>query len=327
MSHPLLVKEACLRDLRAVLLCVILSTFASLQSPALVVDGPADKTGAVILADGTPIELRITQTLTTAHAKVGDPVEFEVVHDVKVGDLIVIPRHSAASGVVDAITPRRRLSRSAELVIIVKTAKSINGSDVPIKGARMVVGNTNFENAAQDSGMLIFVVPFVIKGDEAFVSKGAKFTAYVSGNASFDPAEVRQNMATLDQKTSAVLAAATGGKAEVHFYRHAPDIVGGKPTIYLDGDELAHLQGDRHFSILVNPGTHAFRTSRSEIRLECKAGEEYYLRLERRGSFSPQPYLTLMSGEQGEDEMYPLRLSDSKDIQASNKLVKSEIAP
>ncbi len=313
--------------MRAVLLCVILSTFASLQSPALVVDGPADKTGAVILADGTPIELRITQTLTTAHAKVGDPVEFDVVHDVKVGELIVIPRHAAASGVVDAITPRRRLSRSAELVIIVKTAKSINGSDVPIKGARMVVGNTNFENAAQDSGMLIFVVPFVIKGDEAFVSKGAKFTAYVSGNASFDPAEVQQNMATLHQKTSAVLAAAMGGKAEVHFYRHAPDIVGGKPTIYLDGDELAHLQGDRHFSILVSPGTHAFRTSRSEIRLACKAGEEYYLRLERRGSFSPQPYLTLMSGEQGEDEMYPLRPSDAKDIQDSNKLVKSEIAP
>src|SRR6266446_2349703 len=94
MSHPLPLKETCLR---AILFCIILS--ASFRFPAHAVDHPADKAGAIILADGTPFELRITKTLTTAHAKVGDPVEFEVVHDVKVGDLIVIPRYSAASGV------------------------------------------------------------------------------------------------------------------------------------------------------------------------------------------------------------------------------------
>src|SRR5258708_28186984 len=84
-------------DLRiASLFCAILSLHAPLQSLALDVDEPAAKieqSGAAILPDGTAIELRITKTLSTAHAKVGDPVEFEVVHDVKVVDLVVIPRH------------------------------------------------------------------------------------------------------------------------------------------------------------------------------------------------------------------------------------------
>ena len=325
MSHPLLQKDTRHSKMRAILFCTIFSMLVPFELPAFGSGAPAEKADAVILAEGTVVDLRITNTLTTAHAKVGDAVEFEVVHDVKVGDLVVIPRYSIALGMVEAITPRRRPSRSAELAVAVKTAESITGSEVPIQGARTVMGNTDFNTAARDFGIL--GPAFVMKGDEAFVSKGSKFTAYVSGDTSFDRAQVRQNMATLEEKESAQLAATTGGKAEVHVYRHVPDVSGGKPTIYLDGNELAHLQGDHYFSILLDPGTHLFRTDKSEIRLECKAGEEYYLRLERRGSFSPKASLTLMSGEQGEDEMYPLQPSDAKDIQDSSKLVKSRILP
>src|SRR5579864_988227 len=244
-----------------ILICAILPVFVFFQFSAL---GADDRTaraataqesqGATILPDGTPIDLRITKRLSTAQAKVGDAVEFEVVHDVKVGDLVVVPRHALASGEVVLVKPRRRPMRNAELRVDVRTAKSITGSEVPIRGTRIVVGNFKYDPDAV--GILLApVIPFV-RGDEAFVSKGATFSAYVNGDAPFDSVQVRQNMSTLDEKNSAALAAATGGKAEVHVYRHVPDVVGGKPTIYLDSSELARMQGDRYFNILIAPGAH-----------------------------------------------------------------------
>lgn len=107
-------------------------------------------------------------------------------------------------------------------------------------------------------------------------------------------------------------------------------MVGGKPTIYLDGSELARMQGDRYFNILITPGAHALRADKSEIHLECKAGEEYYLRLERRGLgmvSPPRAHLILVPSQQGEDEMYPLLPADAKDIKDPSKLATSEIRP
>ncbi len=137
-------------------------------------------------------------------------------------------------------------------------------------------------------------------------------------------------MSALEEKNSAALAAVTGGKAEVHIYRHVPDVIGGRLAIYLDDGELARMQGDRYFNILIAPGPHVFRADKSEIRLECKAGEEYYLRLERRGLgivSPPRAHLILVPGQQGEDEMYPLLPADVKDIKDPSKLVTSELRP
>ncbi len=323
---------------RLILLCAILSLFAFFQFPAFAVDGPTaqaptpgqESSAKTILPDGTPIELRITKRLSTAQAKVGDAVEFEVVDDVKVRDLVVVPRHAPASDAVALVKPRRRPLRNAELRVNVSAAQSITGSEVAILGTRVIVGNLDPAKVLSDSGILWPVLPFVIRGDEAFVSKGAKFSAYVNGDALFDSVQVRQNMSALEEKNSAALAAVTSGKGEVHIYRHVPDVVGGKPTIYLDSSEIARMQGDRYFNILISPGAHVLRADKSEIRLECKAGEEYYLRLERRGLgmvSPPRAHLIVVPGQQGEDEMYALLPADAKDIKDPSKLATSEIRP
>jgi hypothetical protein len=323
---------------RPILLCPILSLFAFFQFPAFAVDGrtaqaptPGQESSAkTVLPDGTPIELRITKRLSTAQVKIGDAVEFEVVDDVKVGDLVVVPRRALASGAVALVKPRRRPMRNAELRVNVNAAQSITGSEVAIRGTRVIVGNLDPAKVLSDSGILWPVLPFVIRGDEAFVSKGAKFSAYVNGDAPFDSVQVRQNMSALEEKNSAALAAVTAGKAEVHIYRHVPDVVGGKPKIYLDSSELGRVQDDRYFNILISPGAHVLRADKSEIRLECKAGEEYYLRLERRGLgmvSPPRAHLILVPGQQGEDEMYPLLPADAKDIKDPSKLATAEIRP
>ena len=235
-----------------------------------------------VLRDGTPVRLRITRTLSTATAKVGDLVEFQVVQDVKVGDLVVIPHGAIAWGTVSKVQPKRRPSRNADLGLEIKAARAVTDQEIALRGNRTVKGDLKPNQAISDSGPLWPILPLVLKGDDAFISKGGKVDAYVNGDVTFDSTVLQQGAASLETKNAAALAAATAGKAEVH--------------------------------IILNPGKHIFRADESEISIECKAGEEYYLRVERQGSFLPKAHLFLMPNLQGEDETYPLEPANPKDI-------------
>src|SRR2546425_12194509 len=46
----------------------------------------------LVLYDGTPLKIRINQTISSADAKVGQTVDFEILDEIRVGDLVVIPK-------------------------------------------------------------------------------------------------------------------------------------------------------------------------------------------------------------------------------------------
>jgi len=48
------------------------------------------------LEDATPVRMRINRTISSADAQVNETVDFEVLDDVKVKDVIVIPRGGMA---------------------------------------------------------------------------------------------------------------------------------------------------------------------------------------------------------------------------------------
>src|SRR5208282_4280770 len=52
------------------------------------------------LGDGTPVRLRLAQTVSSATAKENDTVSFEVLHELKVGNVVVITTGGAAWGKV-----------------------------------------------------------------------------------------------------------------------------------------------------------------------------------------------------------------------------------
>lgn len=66
------------------------------------------------LEDGTPIKLRLTRTISSADARVDDQVDFEVLEEVKVGD-VVVPRGGIALGTVTEAQPKRRMGRGGKL--------------------------------------------------------------------------------------------------------------------------------------------------------------------------------------------------------------------
>jgi hypothetical protein len=50
----------------------------------------------LVLQDGTPIKLRLGRTVTSADAHVGDSVDFDVLEEIRLGDILVIPKGSVA---------------------------------------------------------------------------------------------------------------------------------------------------------------------------------------------------------------------------------------
>src|SRR5260370_14214884 len=67
------------------------------------------------LEDGTPIKLRLTRNLSSADATTGDRVDFEVLEDVKVKDVIVVPRGGLALATVTEAHDKHRMARGGKL--------------------------------------------------------------------------------------------------------------------------------------------------------------------------------------------------------------------
>src|SRR5579862_199994 len=54
----------------------------------------------LVIADGTPVKLQLKQTISSAHARKGDRLDFVVTEDVTAGGFTVIPAGTMASGSV-----------------------------------------------------------------------------------------------------------------------------------------------------------------------------------------------------------------------------------
>jgi hypothetical protein len=75
-----------------VLCCLLLVSQTSLLTGRELPQAAVSTTGQPVLEDGTPVKLRIAQTVSSADARVDDKVEFEVLEEVRVSDILVIPK-------------------------------------------------------------------------------------------------------------------------------------------------------------------------------------------------------------------------------------------
>ena len=62
-----------------------------------------------VLEDGTPVRLRTGRNISSADARVGDTLDFEVMDDVRVDGLLVIPKGEIAFATVTEAQSKRRI--------------------------------------------------------------------------------------------------------------------------------------------------------------------------------------------------------------------------
>jgi hypothetical protein len=145
------------------------------------------------LEDATPIKLRITRNLSSADAKTGDRVDFEVLEDVKVKDEIVVPRGGIAWGTVTEAQAKRRMARGGKLNVNIDDVRLADGERVPLRAVKEMKGggHTGAMTGAMIGTAIVFfpAAPLFLfmHGKDITIPKGTEITAYINGDIPLEP--------------------------------------------------------------------------------------------------------------------------------------------
>src|SRR5579864_1933767 len=117
--------------------------FSDGQEPAPQQPAAPSASKQLVLAKGTAVKLRFKRNLSSADAKADDPIDFEVVDEVKVGDVVVIPRGNLALGKVTDVQAARRMGRGGKLDIELDSVTLADGEKASIWAVKEDTGEGN----------------------------------------------------------------------------------------------------------------------------------------------------------------------------------------
>jgi hypothetical protein len=124
------------------------------------------------LPNGTPIHVKLTKAISSATAKVGEVVEFEVSQEVLVDGVRVIPIGAKASGTVTEAEPKKRMGHGGKLTLAINFVRLANNEKATV---RSFLETTGASSAAGS------VLPLA-HGKDVVFTEGTEFTAFVDGD-------------------------------------------------------------------------------------------------------------------------------------------------
>ena len=166
-----------------VLLTLLLVSYVSAQEMDAI---PA----RLIIPDGTPVKLRLAESVSSAHVRVGDPLDFVVVRDVGVQGFTVIPAGTMAHGSVTGVKGRRFLGMGGQVSLKLDSVDLVNGDQVGLSASKKVKGGsrTKLMVGAMIVTGLIFLpaapIFLLTRGHDRTVVKSTEITAQIDGAAS-----------------------------------------------------------------------------------------------------------------------------------------------
>ena len=161
---------------------------------------PSNLTSAkgFVLEDATPMRLRFNRTVSSADAHVGDTVDFEVLQDISVNGVLVVPKGGLAFGTVTEAQPKRRMARGGKLEINLDYVKLVDSEKAALRAVQggKGGGHTGLMTAGIVATGLVFfpAAPFFLfmHGKDITIPKGAEVTAYVNGDMRLEIAKFQQ---------------------------------------------------------------------------------------------------------------------------------------
>ncbi len=154
----------------------------------------------ITLQDQTPIKLRLSRNMSSADAKTGETVDFEVIEDVKVGDIVVVQRGAVALATVTNAKPKGRMGKGGKLDIVLDSVRLVSGEKAALRATKETKGGGHtgaMTGAIVASSILFFpAAPFflLMKGKDIAIPKGTEVTAYVNGNITLDARKFSQKL-------------------------------------------------------------------------------------------------------------------------------------
>src|ERR1039457_7379141 len=239
------------------------ASFSDAQQPAPQPPATSSASNQLVLDKGTPVKIRLKQDLSSADAKEGDTIDFEVVEEVKVGDFVVIPKGSPAVGAVTDVQAARRMVRGGQLDIQIDSVTLADGEQATLWAVKERNGEGNVgDNRPIVARSLVFgpVGPLVllVPGEDSMIPRDTEITGYVVTAMQLDPGKF---------VTTSNPAAPTRAQLEI-----TSDPSGAQ--ISVDGNFLGRTPAE----IDIAPGRHTITISKPGCRawertLEVSAGK------------------------------------------------------
>jgi hypothetical protein len=162
------------------------------------------------LTEDTPVRIRLARTMSSRDARVDERVDFEVLEDIKVGNVVVVERGALAIATVTEAHPKRRMGRAGKLHMNIDYVRLATGEKVLLRAMKGGSGGNHIAamTGAMVATSLVFfpAAPFFLflHGKDITIPKGTEITAYVVADTPLDPAKFnKQSVAgTREQHSS-----------------------------------------------------------------------------------------------------------------------------
>ena len=169
--------------LRKILVTILLAPCAAAQETSAI---PA----RLIIPDQTPVKLQLTESVSSAHARPGDRLDFVVARDVNIQGFTVIPAGTVASGSVTGVKGKRLLGIGGNVTLKLDSVKLANGDRVGLHARLNVKGRsrTILMAAGMIATALVFLpatpVLLLTRGHDSTVLESTEITAHIDGATS-----------------------------------------------------------------------------------------------------------------------------------------------
>jgi hypothetical protein len=164
-------------------------TAAGKQSPPVQDNGtPTTPPPPNTLLDGTAVKLRLSENISSETSKTGDQVPFEVIDEVLVQGIVVIPKGAQALATVTDAQPKRRMGRGGKLDVNVDSVRLSDGEKAQLRAVKDGKGGGHV--GAMTGAMVATAIVFFpaaplflfMHGKSVDIAKGTEVTAFVQGD-------------------------------------------------------------------------------------------------------------------------------------------------
>ncbi|MGH2506609.1 MAG: hypothetical protein ACRDHZ_04200 [Ktedonobacteraceae bacterium] len=155
----------------------------------------------IVLEDGTPVHLVLSENLSSASAVTGQTVEFEVVDDIVVDNLVVVPHGSTAWATVTEAEHKRRLGRGGKLDLNIDKVRLADGEKALLRGVKDTQGGGHtgaMTGAIVATSLIVWpAAPFFLfmHGKDINIPKGTQITAFIQGDMRLDSSNFQKQLA------------------------------------------------------------------------------------------------------------------------------------
>jgi hypothetical protein len=145
--------------------------------------------------DGTAIKMRLAETISSADAKTGQQVPFEVTEEVVVQGVTVISKGAPALATVTEAQSKRNMGRGGKLNVNIDSVRLMDGEKVQLRAVKDSKGGGHV--GAMTGAMIATTIVFFpaaplflfMKGKDITIPKGTEVTAFVQGDMKLETAK------------------------------------------------------------------------------------------------------------------------------------------